>query len=345
MRFLKRLIGFLLILIVVLIGVAFVMPAHWHVERSTTIARPASEVFALLNGYRRFNEWSPWAAKDPNAKYTIAGPATGVGAKQSWVGDPKTVGSGSQEIVESKPDQSITTALDFGDMGKSTARFQLAPDGQGTKVTWSLDGGNAITFDGKFLFGVIGRYMGPFMEKMIAPDYEAGLAKLKALAETLPNVDIAGIDPQMVELAPRKILFVTGTTTLDPEASKAALTAAYGAVGVYMATNKLTMSAAPLTLTNSYDGKSWGFDAAIPTEYTDAPDDSTVKAGTTPAGKAVQLTHTGSYAQIGSTIEKAYGWIAVQGLKPRERMIEDYIDDPGTVPVEKLRTLISIPVQ
>jgi len=345
MRFLKRLIGFLLVLIVVLIGVAFVLPSHWHVERSTTIARPPSEVFALLNGYQRFNEWSPWAAKDPKAKYTFSGPATGVGAKQSWEGDPKTVGSGSQEIVESKPVQSITTALDFGDMGKSTARFQLAAEGQGTKVTWSLDGDNPITFDGKFLFGVIGRYMGPFMEKMIAPDYEAGLAKLKALVETFPNVDIAGIDPKLVELAPRKILYVTGSTTLEPEASKTALTNAYGAIGVYMATNKLSMSAAPLTLTNSYDGKTWGFDAGIPTEYTEAPEDSTVKAGATPAGKAVQLTHTGAYDQIGGTIEKAYAWIAVQGMKPRERMIEDYVDDPGAVPVEKLRTVISIPVQ
>jgi effector-binding domain-containing protein/carbon monoxide dehydrogenase subunit G len=345
MRFLRRLIGFLLILVVVLIGVAFVMPSHWHVERSTTIARPPSEVFGLLNGYRRFNEWSPWAAKDPNAKYTFSGPATGVGAKQSWVGDPKTVGSGSQEIVESKPFQSITTALDFGDMGKSTARFQLTPEGQGTKLTWSLDSDNAITLDGKFLFGVIGRYMAPFMEKMIAPDYEAGLAKLKALAETLPNIDIAGIDPQMVELAPRKILYVSGTTTMEPEVSKTALTNAYGAIGVYMAANKLTMSAAPLTITNSYDGKSWGFDAGIPAEYTAAPEDSAVMAGTTPAGKAVQLTHTGAYDQIGGTIEKAYAWIAVQGMKPRERMVEDYIDDPGSVPVEKRRTLISIPVQ
>ena len=95
MRFLKNLLLFLIVVAALLVGVAFVLPDSAHVERTITINRPASEVFAVLNSYRRFNDWSPWATKDPNAKYTITGPAAGVGAKMSWVGDPKTVGSGS----------------------------------------------------------------------------------------------------------------------------------------------------------------------------------------------------------------------------------------------------------
>ena len=178
MRFLKRLILVLVLLVLIAVGAAFLLPSHYHLERSVVIARPASEIHAILNGYRRFNEWSPWAAKDPNAKYSVSGPETGVGAKQSWVGDPKTVGSGSQEITESTPGKSLTTALDFGDMGKSTARFLLAPEGQGTRVTWTLDGDTPITLDGKFLFGVIGRYMTLSMDKMVT----AILADLERVA-------------------------------------------------------------------------------------------------------------------------------------------------------------------
>ena len=85
MRFLKGLIVFLLVLVVALVGVAIVLPGSAHVERSVTIERPASEVFAVLDSYRRFNDWSPWAAKDPNAHYTISGAASGVGARLSWV--------------------------------------------------------------------------------------------------------------------------------------------------------------------------------------------------------------------------------------------------------------------
>jgi hypothetical protein len=65
---------------------------------------------ALL-AWQQPKKWSPWAALDPNAKYTIEGPEFGVGAKQSWIGDPKTVGSGSQEIVEVKPGESVTKEI------------------------------------------------------------------------------------------------------------------------------------------------------------------------------------------------------------------------------------------
>src|SRR4029077_13297832 len=138
MRFLKRLVVLLVVLIVLAIGVAFVLPGSAHVERSTTIARPPSVVFAVLNSYRRFKDWSPWVEKDPHAHYTISGPVAGVGAKESWVGDPRTVGTGSQEIIESKPNVWAPTALDFVDMGKASARFLLSADGKSTRVIWTL---------------------------------------------------------------------------------------------------------------------------------------------------------------------------------------------------------------
>jgi effector-binding domain-containing protein len=187
--------------------------------------------------------------------------------------------------------------------------------------------------------------MGLFMDKMVGPDYEAGLSKLKSLVETFPNVDIAGIEPSIEEVAARPILYVSTSAANDPEAAKGALTAAYGAIGVVMKTNNIPFAGAPLTLTTSIDGKTWAFDAAVPVDRSDVPVDTAVKAGVTPAGKMLRVIHTGSYDSITATVEKAYAWIAVQGLKPRDRMIEEYISDPGTTPVEKLQTLIRIPVQ
>ncbi len=102
MRFLKRLMMSLAGVVVLLVCIAFFLPNSAHVERSMTIVRPSSEVFAILNSFRRFNEWSPWFDIDPQAKYTTSGPGSGVGAKSSWAGN-KDVGNGSQEIIESKP--------------------------------------------------------------------------------------------------------------------------------------------------------------------------------------------------------------------------------------------------
>ena len=345
MRLIKGLLVFLFVLVVALIGVAFVLPGSAHVERSITIDRPASVVFAVLNGYRRFNDWSPWAGKDPTAAYTVTGPVSGVGAKQSWHGDPKTVGSGSQEIVASKPNESVTTALDFGDMGKANARFVLAPTGAGTKVTWSLDTIAPLGLDGQILWNAIGRYMGLFMDRMVGPDYEAGLANLKKLVEGLPNVDISGVNGEIVELASRKIYFVTASSGTDPESAKAVLTVAYGKLGKYLQDTGVAMQGPPLTITTNWDKDGWKFDAAVPVDRNDVATREDIQSGATYAGRAAQFVHVGPYDRIGDTLTKAFAWLAAQGYTPKGRLIEDYISDPGKTPVEQLQTRLTIPVE
>ena len=63
--------------------------------RATVIAAPPATVFTLVNSYKRFNEWSPWAEMDPNAAYTHSGPETGVGAKLTTGG---TTSAGSDDL-------------------------------------------------------------------------------------------------------------------------------------------------------------------------------------------------------------------------------------------------------
>jgi len=345
MRFLKGLVVFLLVLFVALIGVAFVLPGAAHVERSVTIARPASEVFAVVNSYRRFNEWSPWAAKDPTAVYTVSGPLSGVGARQSWHGSPKTVGSGSQQIVQSQPDESVTTALDFGDRGQATARFLLAPADKGTRVTWTLDTQAPLALDAKIVWNAIGRYIGLFMDSMVGPDYETGLARLKALVETFPDVDISGVDGEVVDLAPRKIYFVSARSGADVQSAKAVLEVAYAKLGKYLQDNGLQMQGPPLTITTSYDKDGWKFDAAMAVERNDAATRDDIQAGTTYAGRAVQFMHVGSYESIPDTMTKVHAWLAVQGYKVHGRLIEDYVSDPGHTAVDQLQTRLTIPIE
>ena len=337
MRFLKGLLTLVAMLVVALVAVAFFLPKTSHVERSVTIDRPPSEVFGVLNHPRRFSAWSPWFDLDPNAKYTFSGPPAGVGAKFDWVGN-KDVGSGSQEIVAAKANESLKLQLDFGDMGRPTAEFHLSPAGQGTKVTWTLD----QSFEGS----LVGRYFGLMMDSMVGKDYEKGLAKLKTLVETFPAADITGVDGEAVDLAAQKIYYVSGGPVTDDASAKAALTAAYRQIGEFLAANKLAMQSAPLTITNSYDkAVGWKFDAAITVAGNDVTPTGDIKAGTTYAGKVIQFTHVGGYDKITDTIAKAYAWLAVMGLKPKDRLISEYVSDPGNTPVEQLRTLIKIPIE
>jgi carbon monoxide dehydrogenase subunit G len=178
MSWFKR--GLLIIgaLLIILALVGLMLPRHVHVERSVTIARPAQAVFAQVNGFAQFNKWSPWVDLDPAAKYTYEGPAEGVGATMKWVGDPGTIGTGSQRITASRPYDRVETLVDFGTQGAAVCTFTLVPEGGSTRTTWAFDidlGVNPVS-----------RYFGLMFDGMIGRDWEKGLSRLKKYTESLP---------------------------------------------------------------------------------------------------------------------------------------------------------------
>ncbi|MEH6416651.1 SRPBCC family protein [Pseudomonas sp. CGJS7] len=167
-----------LLYLVVLLAVAFVvggflLPSRSHVERSITIERPPAEVHAILDSYKRFNEWSPWFDIEPTASYAYSGPESGVGATMTWEG--QKVGKGSQRITESVPQQKVVNTMDL-EGTQATGTFTLQAQGSGTRVTWALDSehGNNL----------VSRWFGLLLDSMVGKDYDKGLAKLKQVLET-----------------------------------------------------------------------------------------------------------------------------------------------------------------
>lgn len=175
MRILKWILIGLLVLGGVFVVGGFFLPDVVRLQRSVQIERPPAHVFAMLNGFSRFNEWSPWADYDSSATYTLEGPASGVGATLRWRGER---GEGSQQIVALEPDERIDVALDFGAAGDAAARFLLTPRDSGTELVWSF----TTDFEGNYL----GRWMGLFFERLVGNDYERGLADFKRLVESQP---------------------------------------------------------------------------------------------------------------------------------------------------------------
>ncbi len=176
---LRKILSGLFGLAAALIAGAYLLPRHVHVEREILVERPPAVVFPLVNSLHRFNEWSPWSMLDPAMKVTIDGPESGVGAHMTWSGNDK-VGTGSESITESVAWQRVGTALDFGSQGPAQAAFLLTPSGSGTRVVWTLE----IDLG----FSPAGRYFGLFMDRMIGPDYERGLRRLKIAAEAAPAI-------------------------------------------------------------------------------------------------------------------------------------------------------------
>jgi hypothetical protein len=174
MTVLKRVIIGLVTLVVLLVVIGFLLPRQVHVERSIVINAPQAQMFEALNSFKRFNEFSPWAALDPNTQYTYEGPESGVGAKMRWVSSSDDVGSGTNEIVESKAPDFIRTKLDFGGQ-LAEATFTFEPADGATRVTWS--------FDGDLGDNPVMRFVGLMFDKWIGGDYEKGLARMKQVME------------------------------------------------------------------------------------------------------------------------------------------------------------------
>lgn len=176
MRFLKRLAIGLVLLIAAFLVVVWIQPDDYRLTRQTMIAAPASAVFAQVNDLNRWEDWSPWAKLDPNAKITFDGPNAGVGAIFHWDGNDK-VGAGTMRITESKPNERVATRTDFTRpfAGSSNSDFVFSEQGGQTNVIWTMHG--TQNFIGK----AICLFMS--MEKMLGPDFERGLAQLKQVTE------------------------------------------------------------------------------------------------------------------------------------------------------------------
>jgi len=340
MRILKRVVLFVVVLVVLLAGIGMLLPRTVHVERATSIGAPPATVFALVNGYRLFNKWSPWFALDPEAQYTYEGPDFGAGAKMAWASAKKDVGSGSQRIVESRPDEMVRTELDFGDQGLATAQFTLAPEGDGTRVTWGLDADMGA--------GPIGRWFGLLMDRMVGKDYDKGLAGLKTLAESLPKTDFAGLVVEKVDVQPVTVAFIPATSVKDEQAIAAAIGGAYGQVGLFMTRNGIKQASAPITINNKWDASECRFDAAIPVDR--APEkqvtaDSPVQIKQTYGGKALKVVHKGAYHGMEETYNQLLAWMAAYGYESAGSPWDEYVSDPGNTAEADLVTNIFMPVK
>jgi uncharacterized protein YndB with AHSA1/START domain len=171
-RLLKWLAGVVVALVVIFFAGAYLLPGEAVLQRQTRIAAPPEKVYAVLAAIRRFNDFSPWMEMDPNSKISFEGPESGAGQKMSW--QSEKLGNGSMTIVEATPDRRVGSELDFGAMGKASASFELAPADGGTAVTWGFR---------QVLHDPLQRWFGLMIGRWVGPDYERGLAKLKALVE------------------------------------------------------------------------------------------------------------------------------------------------------------------
>lgn len=168
--------GIAAVLVTGICGIAATRPDTFQVQRTASIQAPPEEVFALIEDFQRWGSWSPYENRDPQMKRTYSGPARGEGAVYEWAGN-RNIGKGRMVIEDASRPSHVTISLDFIEPfeAHNTAEFTLEPAGGATRVTWAMHGPNQF----------IGKVMSVFidMDDMIGRDFEAGLSRLKSIAE------------------------------------------------------------------------------------------------------------------------------------------------------------------
>ena len=173
-------IGFVLVLLVV---VGFLIPQlflskSFAMDRGTLIASPQANVHAVVSDLTTWKDWTAWnKTEDPTVVYSYVGSPGTIGHAMEWTGDK--LGKGKLVLTSIAPDR-IGYDMMFDDQDAAQGSIVLTPAGEGgqsTTVTWGFSGEmDGLPYE---------RYFGLLMDKMVGPDFEAGLSGLKSRLETV----------------------------------------------------------------------------------------------------------------------------------------------------------------
>lgn len=330
-----------LIALVALFGVIGIfLPERAHVERSIVIDAAPTTVFALVDGFRSFDEWSPWLAEDNRARYERSGPDFGVGARLTFSSQSPQIGSGYLEVVGSEPYRAVRVHLDFGSREVAEMLFRVEPVESGAQLTWEVDS----------VFGrhLISRYFGLLYDSWIGADLESGLVELAKLAESLPKADWTDLEIDLVDVLPATIAYASTSSEWNHEAIREAFNRAHAEVVDFLARNQLEASGPPMAITSSYDEAVWRFDVAVP--LADAAEiesdlDSEVEIRQSFAGEALRGVHVGPFADVSASWDKVAAYAAAHGFEVAGPSWEQYLSNPADTPEAELVTHLFLPVE
>ena len=178
MALLKKLVFGLAGLVVAYYAIGLMLPSKFQIQRSIVIEASQQQIYAHVVDLKRWKAWGVWLKRDPNIELSYAGPDRAIGMRSEWKSE--TEGNGEMTITKLERDRKVVYSMAFPDIEMaSTGEIVLEPINGATRVVWTDSGdlGSNITY----------KYFGLFMDRLIGPDFEDGLANLKTAAENSPD--------------------------------------------------------------------------------------------------------------------------------------------------------------
>lgn len=148
----------------------FTLPRTVSIARTATMDAAPDAVIALAASNTGYQSFNPYKDLDPNLTVEMFGPEHGIGSGFTFQSKD---GAGQQTVAAVSAD-TVNFDLDLGPLGQPTQAISAITVDGATEVTWTMEmdlGMNPVF-----------RVMGLFMDGMIGPNFELGLAKIADIA-------------------------------------------------------------------------------------------------------------------------------------------------------------------
>lgn len=150
---------------------------------------------------------------------------------------------------------------------------------------------------------------------------------------------------ETVEVAAYPIVYVSRTSPMNPQEIGRVMGEAFGTLGGFIGSAGITPAGPPLAIYHSLEGDKISFDVAMPVS---APDiekvGGEIKAGESPACRALKTVHKGAYAKLRDTYGELEAEMSKAGMKRPSFAWEVYLNDPDKTPEDDLLTEIYMPI-
>ena len=315
----KKILYVLIGLVAVWLILCLVGPSQVKVERSIDINANADMIRNKITDLKFFHEsWSPWTEKDPAMKVTYTGENGKEGSSMAWESNNKDVGIGSMTYKYTHGD-TIMQSLFFEGQGEAQIYHVVAANGEGSKVTWNMQ--NAVPFPMRFMMVFMN------IDKMVGPDFEKGLNKLKVAMESMPAETAVHYDVEEQNWDAKTFYGIKTSTTFDKLA--AFFGASYGKIGESIGKAKVKSIGAPKAIYFSFDEKTMVTDVAAVVEVANGTKLEGVEKFESPAGKALHIAYYGPYDKSANAHYAMDAYMKEKRLT-QTMVLEEYITDPMT---------------
>lgn len=313
----KKILYILIGLIAIYLILCLVGPSTMKAERSITINAPADLIKSKMIDLKFFHEtWSPWTEKDPNMKLTYSGETGKEGNSMAWDSEVKEVGKGSMTYKYTHGD-TIMESLYFEGQGEAQIYHIVTPMGDSSKVSWIMQ--NTVPFP----FRVMMLFMN--IDKMVGPDFEKGLAKLKMALESMPAQETAHYDVQ--ELSWDAKIFYGKKETLSFDKMSVFFANTYPKLFTDLAATKHEMIGHPKAIYFAFNEKTMITTCAAVLEVPKGVELKNWEKFETPATKVLLIEYYGAYDKSAGAHHAMDVYLKEKSLT-HSYVIEEYVTDP-----------------